>query len=36
VLLFDVWRPELTDVERRAVAAYLTAQARFEQQPPPP
>lgn len=34
VLLFDVWRPELTDVERRAVAAYLTAQARFERQPP--
>ena len=34
VLLFDIWRPELTDMERQAVAAYLTAQSRFEQRPP--
>lgn len=30
VLLFDVWRPELADDERRAVSIYLAAQARFE------
>jgi len=30
VLLFDVWRPELTDRERALVAATLSAASRFE------
>jgi aspartyl/asparaginyl beta-hydroxylase (cupin superfamily) len=30
VLLFDVWRPELTPTERRLVAATLEAVSRFE------
>lgn len=28
VLLFDIWRPELSEPERRAVSAFLAAQAR--------
>jgi aspartyl/asparaginyl beta-hydroxylase (cupin superfamily) len=30
VLLFDIWRPELSEVERRAVSAFLSAQARSD------
>ncbi len=30
VLLFDIWRPELDQAERRAVSAFLAAQARSE------
>lgn len=32
VLLFDVWRPELDEAERRAVSALLSAQARGDPQ----
>lgn len=30
VLLFDVWRPEFDDTERRAISAFLSAQARCD------
>lgn len=30
VLLFDIWRPELSEAERSAVSAFLSAQARAE------
>lgn len=30
VLLFDIWRPELSEPERRAVSAFLAAQARSD------
>ena len=33
VLLFDIWRPELTEEERSLVAATLSAVADYDQRP---